>query len=151
MKAATLRSARVISATTPDRAPKTIPILIRGINMLSIANSILPQMSPPDTGGVASPSADGRAGVVRHTEVFGRLDHPGPSCFRRGLSIYLAKNDIQCADHRHHIRDHLPDHHFSKRLQIHKRRWPNAHSIGSGTPIADDVIAQLALRRLNGV
>ncbi len=67
------------------------------------------------------------------------------------LAVHLAQDNVERADDGHHIGHQVAANHFVERLEIDEGRRTNAHAVGLRGAVADDVVAEFALGRFDGV
>ena len=66
------------------------------------------------------------------------------------LSIQLRRDDVQAAQHRHHVADLVPYDQVREHREVDERRRPGARPVGHAAAVRHDVEAQLAVGRLDG-
>src|SRR5271166_219299 len=67
------------------------------------------------------------------------------------LAVHFSQHNVERPDDGHDVGHQMPANHLVKRFQIDERRRTNLHAVGLRSPVAHNVVAQLALGRFNRV
>src|SRR5277367_2623908 len=98
------------------------------------------------------PAAPGVLSLVRYDEMYSMSACISGASFRDPhLTIHLAENDVERADHGDHIGHQLSAAHCIERLQVHKRRRTHAQAIRLRRAIADNEVSEFTLGRFDRV
>src|SRR5947209_19778404 len=72
-----------------------------------------------------------------------------PAAVRPPSAVHFAEDRVDAADHRDQVGDEPPLRHQGQRLQVDEGGRAHVDPVGLAAPVADDVEADLPLRRLD--
>src|SRR6266545_584714 len=67
------------------------------------------------------------------------------------LPVYFTQHYIEGSYDRDQVGEHGALAHLLNGAKVHERGWPDPHTIGLGAAVADDVVAEFPLRRLDSL